>query len=289
VAILKTIDHQFWIKHEVEKVKDANRRAFLYKQFSGDDGINRFYEMMRSKTGALEFKDGTWPDKLKVPKPKQIESLKRPCIGCGYKMIRFTPWGELFEEYIPICPSCLKAISFNNQDQSNQTTMTTENNNPLSLIQSYREAQKRDAEAAQAKINEVVAGMTAKLVNLLKDAQIQFNVLISPDAGVPAEQLVNNPEIAAILKTFRVSVTAKDTAAKTKTAKHDESGSKIKTERDWILELLKDGKEMTRPEMKKAIKKATGKKATNIYKYVSDLVKEKILTKGSKKNSFKLK
>jgi hypothetical protein len=64
VPQLKTIDHQFWIDHELAKVKDENRKAFLRQQFSGDEGIERFYEMMRSRKGAAEFTTGTWLAKL---------------------------------------------------------------------------------------------------------------------------------------------------------------------------------------------------------------------------------
>jgi hypothetical protein len=275
VPTLKTINHQFWIDHELAKVKDEKRRAFLYQHFSGDEGIDRFYEMMRNRKG-VEFANGTWPAKVTKITPKQVEARKRPCVGCGFRMIKFKPWGEIYDEFVPICPSCEKTIAPAQQYRKNQNSMTATNETePLKRIQSAREQIKNEVDA-----------LKTHFTKQLQEARTTFSVLTSAEVGVSANELLAEPPIAEVLKLFQVG--SKPASASGKHSGGRQTAGKKKKVRDWICDVLKGGGPMTRPEIEAAIKEGSGKKPYNVYKYVQELLKEGVLAQP-KKGTFNLK
>lgn len=277
----KTIDHQFWIEHELGKVKDEKRQAILRRRCSADDGVEWFYGIMRSRKGAKEFKDGTWPAKLPKLTPKYLQSRKRPCIGHGALLnCPIKPWPELYDDFIPICPSCQKIITVKQQEKSTLTNMTMPDEaNPLTIIQTHR-----------GEIQKERDKLKAHFFKQLSDTRITFNVLTSPEVGVTVSELLNDPEVSVFLKTFRPPDKVKRHYTKRKASKR-KAATKTKSEetvKDAILELLKGGKELTRPQMSAAIKEQTGKKPYNIYKYTAQLLNEGKLVQP-KENTFKLK
>ena len=144
-AAIPTIRHEYWIDFMVMKVTDPIRREHLFQLFSGREGINKFYNMMYSRKGAIEFKNGTW--KPTVREYKNYEKFKRRCIGCGFNRPYFSPWKEIFVELIPkLCPYCEDIIvkTENNQIQ-NMSNETTE-----SIIKAIQDFQKTLGEKKQS-------------------------------------------------------------------------------------------------------------------------------------------
>lgn len=117
---------EFWIEYELNKVHAPARRAFLRRRFSGDDGWEKLVTLKRTGKGADEFRTGEWPASIRKYSKAELELKRRPCVyDCGNTLPpKFTPWGELFEDFIPICPRCLSKIK-NNKTMENQNTQNS--------------------------------------------------------------------------------------------------------------------------------------------------------------------
>ena len=147
--------------------------------------------------------------------------------------------------------------------------------NPLKQLQVHREA-----------IKEVLQTLKANLLKQLTEAKDTFDTLTSPD-GIKADDLLSDSKISNILRAFSISP-SKRTAKGSKNKIGITAGKTKKVSvRELILEVLKGGKEMTRPQISDAIEAKTGKKPSNVYHYVSELVKEEVLVE--KDGVFKLK
>jgi hypothetical protein len=159
--------------------------------------------------------------------------------------------------------------------------MTTplDETNPLQIIQTHRNA-----------IQNEIEKLKVHLATKLGDAKITFNALTSPDVGVPAGDLLKDPQIAESLKSFIIQKEQATGSTKPKRtgSKKKSTTEKRKTVRDWIVELLSGGKEMTRPEIEAAIKEQIHKKPYNVHKYSGQLLNEGVLVE-SKPGTFKLK
>ncbi len=274
--MLKIINHQFWIDRELAKVKDAERKKFLVKQFSGKAGIDLFWQMMRERKGAIEFKNGTWAPTLKIPSDIQIQKRKRLCIAChDYRIIEFTPLGEIYEDFWPVCPNCINITTKNN-------TMANHIENIQKLIAEKNKANENINNQIQAEKD----GLITELKKSLTEAKVTFNLLTSAEVGHSANEVLADAEIIELLKPF-IGETPKRKPADTAGSKKSDGK---KSTRDWIIEVLTKSKEsLTRPEMESAIKKASGRKEVfNVYYYVTKLVKEKVLATDGK-NKFKIK
>src|SRR5579862_2768783 len=112
--------NEFWINRELGKIRCPKRRSFLRQMFSGEDGWQKFLILMRQRTGADEFRTGEWDVKIPKYSMAELQSKQYPCIwGCDLMLPpKFSPWGELCEDIIPICPKCLLTINNNNQNQN---------------------------------------------------------------------------------------------------------------------------------------------------------------------------
>lgn len=119
--------HEFWIENELKKVRSPNRRAILRRIFFGEGGWEKFLTIMRTRKGADEFRTGEWQATIPKYSKAELELKRRPCFyGCGNTLPpEFTDWGELFEDFIPICEKCLPKIK-NNQKQ-NMENQSAEN------------------------------------------------------------------------------------------------------------------------------------------------------------------
>ena len=126
-----SIPRQFWIDRELAKVKDPKRRQWLKeKVFAGDEGYQKFVKIMCQRKGAHEFEIGEWQKKLPKLKQSELHQKRRSCIGrCGMLIPpRFSPWGELCEDIMPICPTCKSKTKKNIMTDNNQ-------DDPLAKVQ----------------------------------------------------------------------------------------------------------------------------------------------------------
>jgi hypothetical protein len=153
----------------------------------------------------------------------------------------------------------------------------TNETDPLKRIQTARDQIKNEVDA-----------LKTYLAKQLQEAQVTFNVLTSAEVGVSASELLAESKIAEVLKSFQIASEPTPAHAKRKATGGKRIGGNKKSVRDWICEVLKGGKEMTRPKIEAAIKKVSGKKPYNVYKYTGELLKEGALEQP-KKGTFKLK
>jgi hypothetical protein len=118
------LNREFWINRELEKVIDPKRREFLRRMFFGEDGWQKFLTIKRTGKGAREFTTGEWSEKIPKYTKAELELKQYPCAyGCEFLLPpMFSPWGELCEDIIPICPKCLTKINNNNKSMINQNT-----------------------------------------------------------------------------------------------------------------------------------------------------------------------
>jgi hypothetical protein len=122
-------NNQLWIDRQLEKVIDPKRREFLRQLFSGEDGWQKFLTLMRNRKGAREFITGEWMEKIPTYSKAELHLKKYPCAyGCDFLLPpKFSPWGELCEDIIPICPKCLLNINNKNNQNKNMINQNTTN------------------------------------------------------------------------------------------------------------------------------------------------------------------
>lgn len=241
-------NREFWLYRELAKVKDPKRRNWLKEvAFAGSSGYRKFLRLMETREGALEFKTGEWPKKIPKLTNEQIKARRRKCIcGCGALINpRFTPWGELFEEFEPICVSCRKSNKRKNTNMSdNQPTIT----NPS-------EASSRIAEALKT-IETEKQSLKSDFLNTLAEAKNKLHILLSPSVGFTFEQIFSDAEFKEIVVAFGIRVRG-NSASKSKpgpkqirSKKGDASGLEAPT-----LTLLKDKTKRNKREIKKALER----------------------------------
>jgi len=263
-----SIKPQFWLDRELAKVKDPKRRQWLAeKVFAGEEGYEKFLKIMRQREGANEFRTGEWQKKLPKYREAELELKRRPCIG-GCKRDfppRFTPWGELFEDWTPICSTCNDHIKRKNTDMTDQTKQA----DTLTSIQ--------DALTTLEKGKQT---LKSELKSTLAKAKTELSVLMSPQLGFTFDAIFSDPDFADIVETFQIKCEKIKTQTRTKAAttkKQNAKTTKLKKGglKETILELMGDGKERKRPEIKAALEKKNIK-TSNLYgkSGVEGLVKE---------------
>jgi hypothetical protein len=106
------IPPEYWLKREISKVKDPQRRAALYRMFAGQAGYEKFLEVMKVRHGLPEFETGEWARSVPRLSESGLKAKHRPCkAGCGrFIAPLFSPWGELVEDFDSICPKCKRDI-----------------------------------------------------------------------------------------------------------------------------------------------------------------------------------
>src|SRR6266850_1407095 len=91
-----------------------------------------------------------------------IESKKRPCVGCEFKLppIR-TPWGEIVEDSgeTPICNTCRSILNKTNHNHMN----TTKEADLIKKIESIRQAEKEAHDKAEQEIRAEVESLKSAL------------------------------------------------------------------------------------------------------------------------------
>ena len=241
--------------------------------------------MMKERKGAIEFKNGTWAQSLKIPNEKKLLKFKKPCLGChDFGLIKITPIGELFEIDFPVCEHCANLCA-----TTNNNNMST---NPIENIKTIISEKKKVNEDFDNKMKAEIDGLVSAFTGHLENAHSVFSILTSSEIGHLADELLKNEKVAAILKAFGLkqknatrSDGDKPNAGKNKNKL--QSGEKPKTTKDWIQHVLIGSDGMTRPEIQAAIEKKTNAKVFNLYTAVSQLVKAKVLVPAGKKK-FKL-
>ena len=173
--------------------------------------------------------------------------------------------------------------------------------NHIEKIQTIISEKKKVNEEFDNKMKAEIDGLVSAFTGHLENAHSVFSILTSTEIGQPADELLKNEKVAAILKSFGVkqksavrsgSGESEPTASsgKAKTGKKTDKlqpNEKPETTKDWIQHVLIDSDGMTRPEIQAKIKKQRKKEIFNLYTGVAQLVEAKILVTAGK-NKFKL-
>ncbi len=239
-----TIPPEYWLNRELSKIKDPKRRQWLAEKiFVGAEGYQKFLKIMQQRDGAHEFETGEWKTKLPKYKESELEQKRRPCIGCGKKIIPplFSPWGELIEDFPAICPKCKKLHKPQNQVMSENIDSKAEN----------------EIDSAWLAIETAKQTLKGELKTMLDGAKLKLEKLVSPKCGYTFEGIFAEPEFSEIVEAFKISV------KKTKPESGDTGKGSTKL-LAGILEVMSDGKERKMSEIKAALNKK-GIKTTNIH------------------------
>jgi hypothetical protein len=118
------VSNAFWIERELAKVRDPNRRDFLRNMFAGEEGWQKFLTLMRTRTGADEFRNGEWQVRIPIFTEAELKQREQPCIYGCHNLVSpvVSEWGEVAENLPPVCPNCQAKHS--NQFMENQNTQT---------------------------------------------------------------------------------------------------------------------------------------------------------------------
>lgn len=249
-----SIKPEYWLNRELSKVTNPKRRQWLAeKVFAGAEGYQKFVKLMREREGAIEFNEGgAWEKEFPVFSPSELELKRRPCIGGCEKTLPplFAPWGELIEDFPPICPKCKTRI------KPKETNMS--DNKPDAS---------KDVQDILAQLEAKKQSLKADLKTTLDEAKTKLNVLLTPQLGFTFDAILSDAAFSDIVEAFKIQVRkysvkatpAKGVKRKTKGGEVKKGGLKA-----MILEAMSDGKERKRPEIKAALQRLKIK-TTNLY------------------------
>lgn len=243
--------------------------------YAGADGYRKFLKVMSQRKGAHEFETGEWQSKLPKFKKSELDLKRRPCIGgCGMIIPPlFTPWGELFEDFVPICPKCKTTIKRKEISMSE----TNKPADPLTTIQNALTALETGKKTLKADLHAT-----------LDAAKTKLNVLLSPQVGFTFDSIFADAEFKDIVEAFKIPLHTtkahpKSTTITRKPHKAKKRNLKKGGLKAILLELMSDKKERTRPEIKAELEKKKVN-TSNLYgpSGVQGLVKDELLTQTGK-------